>query len=131
MFTSIYFYFMLVVLMFALGDLVGVLTKGMFSGMMVTMLLFLVFFLTGVFPADIISQAGLTQLGNIAIGMVLFNMGTTINYKQLIREWKTVALAAICMLASCLAMVVVMPIVGKDAVLVGMPVINGAAMAPN
>ncbi len=129
MFTSIYFYFMLVVLMFALGDLVGVLTKGMFSGMMVTMLLFLVFFLTGVFPADIISQAGLTQLGNIAIGMVLFNMGTTINYKQLIREWKTVALAAICMLASCLAMVVVMPIVGKDAVLVGMPVINGAAMA--
>ncbi len=129
MFTSIYFYFLMVVLVFAIGDIVGVLTKGKLSGMMVTMFVFLVAFLAGVFPADIIDQAGLTKLGNIAIGMVLFNMGTTVNYKQLIQEWKTVSLAAICMVASCLAMICVMPIVGKDAVLVGMPVINGAAMA--
>ena len=129
MFQSLYFMFFLVVLVFALGDITGAATKGKLSGMMVTMLIFLVCFLAGVFPKDIIDQAGLTQIGNLAIGMVLFNMGTTINYKQLIREWKTVALAALCMLASCVMMLCVIPIVGKDAVLVGMPVINGAAMA--
>jgi hypothetical protein len=128
MFQSLYFMFFLVVLVFALGDITGAATKGKLSGMMVTMLIFLVCFLAGVFPKDIIDQAGLTQIGNLAIGMVLFNMGTTINYKQLIREWKTVALAALCMLASCVMMLCVIPIVGKDAVLVGMPVINGAAM---
>ena len=129
MFSSLYFYFFIVVLVFAIGDLVGVATKGMLSGMMVTMFIFLIGFLTGVFPKDLIAQSGLTQLGNIAIGMVLFNMGTTINFRQLVQEWKTVALAAIAMLASCLAMLCVSPIVGFKTVLVGMPVINGAAMA--
>ncbi len=129
MFSSMYFYFMIVVLVFALGDLVGGVTKGKLSSMMVVMALFLIGFLTGIFPADIIDQAGLTQLASLAISMILFNMGTTINVQQLIREWKTVLMSAICMLTSCLCMLLAIPILGKQTVLIGMPVINGAAMA--
>ena len=121
--------FMIVLIVFALGDIVGKITKGKLSGMMVVMLLFLVGFLTKLFPADIIDQGGLTALSKLAIAMVLFNMGTTLNVKQLIEEWRTVLMAALCMLASCLVMLLVSPIIGFDTVLVGMPVINGAAMA--
>lgn len=121
--------FMVVLIVFALGDIVGKITKGKLSGMMVVMLLFLVGFLTKLFPADIIDQGGLTALSKLAIAMVLFNMGTTLNVRQLIEEWKTVLMAALCMLASCLVMLLVSPIIGFDTVLVGMPVINGAAMA--
>ena len=121
--------FMIVLIVFALGDIVGKLTKGKLSGMMVVMLLFLVGFLTKLFPADIIDQVGLTALSKLAIAMVLFNMGTTLNVKQLIEEWRTVLMAALCMLASCVVMLLVSPIIGFDTVLVGMPVINGAAMA--
>ena len=121
--------FMIVLIVFALGDIVGKITKGKLSGMMVVMLLFLVGFLTKLFPADIIDQGGLTALSNLAIAMVLFNMGTTLNVKQLIEEWRTVLMAALCMLASCVVMLLVSPIIGFDTVLVGMPVINGAAMA--
>ena len=121
--------FMIVLIVFALGDMVGKLTKGKLSGMMVVMLLFLVGFLTKLFPADIIDQGGLTALSKIAIAMVLFNMGTTLNVKQLVEEWRTVLMAALCMLASCIVMLLVTPIIGFDTVLVGMPVINGAAMA--
>ena len=121
--------FMIVLIVFALGDIVGKITKGKLSGMMVVMLLFLVGFLTKLFPADIIDQGGLTALSKLAIAMVLFNMGTTLNVKQLIEEWRTVLMAALCMLASCLVMLLVSPIIGFDIVLVGMPVINGAAMA--
>lgn len=121
--------FMIVLIVFALGDVVGKLTKGKLSGMMVVMLLFLVGFLTKLFPADIIDQGGLTALSKLAIAMVLFNMGTTLNVKQLVEEWKTVLMAALCMLASCIVMLLVTPIIGFDTVLVGMPVINGAAMA--
>ncbi len=124
-----YFYLMVVVVIFAVGDLIGHFTGGKLSGMMMVMLLFLVAFLAGWIPADIIDQAGLTQLASAATGMVLFNMGTTINIKQMVREWRVVAMAALCMVVSCLAMLCVIPIVGADAVLVGMPVINGAAMA--
>lgn len=121
--------FMIVLIVFALGDIVGKLTKGKLSGMMVVMLLFLVSFLTKLFPADIIDQGGLTALSKLAIAMVLFNMGTTLNVKQLVEEWRTVLMAALCMLASCIVMLLVTPIIGFDTVLVGMPVINGAAMA--
>ena len=121
--------FMIVLIVFALGDIVGKITKGKLSGMMVVMLLFLVGFLTKLIPADIIDQGGLTALSKLAIAMVLFNMGTTLNVKQLIEEWRTVLMAALCMLASCLLMLLVSPIIGFDTVLVGMPVINGAAMA--
>ena len=121
--------FMIVLIVFALGDIVGKITKGQLSGMMVVMLLFLVGFLTKLFPADIIDQGGLTALSKLAIAMVLFNMGTTLNVKQLIEEWRTVLMAALCMLASCVVMLLVSPIIGFDTVLVGMPVINGAAMA--
>ncbi len=121
--------FMIVLIVFALGDIVGKITKGKLSGMMVVMLLFLVGFLTKLIPADIIDQGGLTALSKLAIAMVLFNMGTTLNVKQLIKEWRTVLVAALCMLASCLVMLLVSPVIGFDTVLVGMPVINGAAMA--
>ena len=121
--------FMIVLIVFALGDIVGKLTKGKLSGMMVVMLLFLVGFLTKLFPADIIDQGGLTALSKLAIAMVLFNMGTTLNVKQLVEEWRPVLMAALCMLASCIVMLLVTPIIGFDTVLVGMPVINGAAMA--
>lgn len=121
--------FMIVLIVFALGDIVGKITKGKLSGMMVVMLLFLVGFLTKLIPADIIDQGGLTALSKLAIAMVLFNMGTTLNVKQLIEEWRTVLMAALCMLASCLVMLLVSPIIGFDTILVGMPVINGAAMA--
>ena len=121
--------FMIVLIVFALGDIVGKITKGKLSGMMVVMLLFLVGFLTKLIPADIIDQGGLTALSKLAIAMVLFNMGTTLNVKQLIEEWRTVLMAALCMLASCLVMLLVSPIIGFDTALVGMPVINGAAMA--
>ena len=121
--------FMIVLIVFALGDIVGKITKGQLSGMMVVMLLFLVGFLTKLIPADIIDQGGLTALSKLAIAMILFNMGTTLNVKQLIEEWRTVLMAALCMLASCLVMLLVSPIIGFDTMLVGMPVINGAAMA--
>lgn len=121
--------FMIVLIVFALGDIVGKITKGKLSGMMVVMLLFLVGFLTKLIPADIIDQGGITALSKLAIAMVLFNMGTTLNVKQLIEEWRTVLMAALCMLASCLVMLLVSPIIGFDTMLVGMPVINGAAMA--
>ena len=121
--------FMIVLIVFALGDIVGKITKGKLSGMMVVMLLFLVGFLTKLIPADLIDKGGLTALSKLAIAMVLFNMGTTLNVKQLIEEWRTVLMAALCMLASCLVMLLVSPIIGFDTMLVGMPVINGAAMA--
>lgn len=129
MFESAYFYFALVLLIFAIGDFIGMLTKGKLSQMMIVMLLFLIGFLSGLIPADIIQQAGISSISNHAVAMVLFNIGTTINVRQFIHEWRTVVIAACAMIASCLIMLCTIPVLGIDTVLVAMPVINGAAMA--
>jgi putative effector of murein hydrolase LrgA (UPF0299 family) len=71
MFSNMYFYLMVVVLVFAIGDMIGHFTKGKLSGMMMVMLLFLIAFLVGILPGDIIDKAGLTQLASAATGMVL------------------------------------------------------------
>ena len=126
---SLYFYMMIVVIIFAAGDMIGQFTRGKLSGLMVVMLLFLFGFVSGILPKDIINQAGLSHLAAISTAMVLFNMGASIDIMQLINEWKTVLMATLCMIASCITMFLAAPILGIETVLIGMPVINGAAMA--
>ena len=69
------------------------------------------------------------RLNKTTDGDVYLDFLSDPNVKQLIEEWRTVLMAALCMLASCVVMLLVSPIIGFDTVLVGMPVINGAAMA--
>lgn len=129
MFDNTYFYLMIVVLLFAIGDLIGYISKGKLSGMMMVMLMFLMGFLAKILPDDIIDRAGLTELTSIAAALVLFNMGASINIKQLFREWRTALMAALSMLFSCIAILCVAPLVGMKTALLACPVINGAAMA--
>ncbi len=98
MFDTVYFYLALVVVIFALGDLISHITKGRLSGLMMVML--------------------------------LFNMGTTVNLRQLIREWRTVALAVLLTGSACVAMLIVgAPLIGAETVWIGMPSVNGATIA--
>ncbi|GBD79640.1 putative uncharacterized protein [Tetragenococcus halophilus subsp. halophilus] len=77
-FQNSYFYFFLVMLVYGIGDVLGVLTKAKVSSVFVVMLTFLILFMTGVFPADIIDQAGLSSMADMAVGMLIFHMGTTL-----------------------------------------------------
>lgn len=120
---------MIVLLVFAVGDLVGTLTKAKISSMFVVMVGFLVLFLAKVLPGDIIDQAGLTSMCTISIQFLLFNMGTTVNLKQLAREWRTVVASCVAMLVAVIACVVVIPIIGKQSALVAAPVLTGGIAA--
>ena len=93
-----YFYLFIVVAIFAIGDLMGVLTKAKVSSVFVVMMLFLIGFMSGIIPADIIDQAGLTQIGRWSAAFIILHMGTMINMKELINEWRTVVTAIISML---------------------------------
>lgn len=129
MFTSNFFYLAIILAIFGLGDIVGHYTKGKFSGLMVVYLVFLVAFMSGALPKDVIAQSGLTAIATHAMGMILFNMGSSINFRQLIQEWRTVAMAALCMVASCLLLYCTAPIIGRTEALATMPIINGAMAA--
>lgn len=115
--------------LFAIGDVLGVATKAKVSSVFVALLLFLIGFLTGIFPKDIIDQAGLTQIAKWSSAILIVHMGTSINLGQLVREWRTVAMSVVAMLVAVVSVVVVIPLVGKEAAVVSIPIINGGIVA--
>ena len=78
-----FFWLMICLLLFAIGDLLSVVTKARLSSVFVALMLFLAGFLLDIFPDDIISQAGLTQIGSFASAYIVFHMGTMIEMGQL------------------------------------------------
>ncbi|NLD16187.1 MAG: hypothetical protein GX666_01235 [Tissierellia bacterium] len=124
-----YLYLFIVLAIFGIGDVLGVLTKAKLSSVFVVMLLFLVGFLSGILPADIIDQAGLTQIGKWCTGFIVFHMGTMINMKQLMNEWRTVATSVLSMIVAIAGALIVIPIIGRESAIVSIPIVNGGIVA--
>lgn len=122
-------YLSIVIGLFAIGDWLGLWTKAKLSSIFVVLISYLVLFLFKVFPADIIDQAGLTVVAKWATPMLVFHMGTMINLRQLIDEWRTVVISVIGMVAAMVGIFLVIPLIGREAAIVSIPVINGALVA--
>lgn len=120
------FWFFIVLLVFAIGDVLGIKTKGALSSTFIMLIVFLILFLTKVLPPDVIEQAGLMQLSSIAVYIVMVDMGAMIDFQQLKSEWRTVIISVLAMVCTGIGVLCVLPIIGKESVLVSIPIINGA-----
>ena len=119
----------MILLIFFLGDLVGALTKAKISSMFVIMMGFLVLFLSGIYPANIMEISGFAGLAKLGQYFLLFNMGTSVDVNALKREWRTVLCAVIGMAAAILGCAVAIPLIGKEFALAAAPVVNGGIVA--
>lgn len=124
-----FYYLFICLAIFAIGDFMGTLTRARLSAVFVSLILFLIGFMTGVLPPDIIEQAGLTDLGRWAAPFIIFHMGTMINLKELVDEWRTVLMAVISMLVVIVSTFLVIPIIGKESAIIGVPILNGGIVA--
>lgn len=124
-----YYYLFIALGMFALGDILAVLTKAKMSSVFTALILFLIGFMTGIFPADIIKQAGLEQIGVFATAFIVFHMGTIVNIRELVEQWRTVVLSLIAMVVVIGAILLAIPLIGKQAAIVAIPVMKGGIVA--
>lgn len=124
-----YFWLMICITLFAIGDLFGVITKARLSSVFVALMLFLIGFLFDIFPDDIISQAGLTQVGQFSTAFIVFHMGTMINMEQLKKEWRTVVMALVSMIIAVGMVTILIPVIGRENAFVSIPIINGGIVA--
>ena len=127
--TGNFFYFLIVIGIFAIGDYLGILTKAKVSAVFVALFLFLVGFLTNVFPPNIIELAGLAEFGQMSGAILIFHMGTMIDLRQLAQEWRTVLTALLSMIVVMIACFAVAPFLGMKNVIVAIPVINGGIVS--
>ncbi|MDR1977965.1 MAG: hypothetical protein LBQ42_04455 [Synergistaceae bacterium] len=81
-----------VMLAYAIGDVVSNRTKAIFSMIFVTGAIFLFAFWGGL-PKDIFNASGLMPFAAISMPFILVHMGTLMKVRNLINEWKTVTVA--------------------------------------
>ncbi len=124
-----HYYLFICLIIFGIGDFLGTLTKAKLSSVFVSLILFLIGFMTGILPPDIISLAGLADLGAWSSAFIIFHMGTMINLKELLDEWRTVLIAVISMIIAIGSTLLVMPIIGKESAIVSIPILNGGIVA--
>lgn len=129
MFDNMFWYLLVCLGFFGIGDLLGVATKAKVSSVFVSLMLFLFAFMTGLIPPDIIKQAGLDQIAKWAVLFLIFSMGTTINMRELIAEWRTVVTACLAMGVVMLSAVVLIPLIGYEESIVSLPIVTGGIVA--
>ena len=129
MFDNVFFYLFLCLLFFGIGDVLGTLTKAKLSSVFVSLFLFLICFVTGLIPPDIIKQAGLTEVGKWVTPFIVFSMGTSINLREFIAEWRTLVTAIFSMVVVAIAGLAMIPLIGYNETIVSVPIINGGIVA--
>ena len=115
--------------LYAIGDIVSVKTKGLLSLVFVLCVVMLIGFWCGL-PTDIVTTAGIAPLGKVSASLLVVGVGTTMNTKELMRQWKTVIASFCCCTAGVLLIVFVGRfIIGTDAAIAGAPIFAGASVA--
>lgn len=114
---------------FAIGDMMGVFSKAKLSSVFVALMTFLVLFLAGILPKDVVKMAGLTDLAKMATPFLVFSMGSSINLTQMKKNWKVVVMSLFAMLVAIGSVLAVSPIIGLQSALVSIPIVNGGIVA--
>lgn len=120
---------LIILLIFAAGDIIGTLTKAAISTMFTIMFVFFVLFMLHIIPADICTTSGLTAVSGMGLQFLLVDMGSSVELSVLKREWRTVATATLALIIAIIACLLVIPIIGRNAALTGAPVIAGGIVA--
>ena len=126
------FAFMVFTLIFgAFGDTIAYKTKAVVSAVIVGCLCYLAGYLTGFIPKDSLDSTGLTTIMNsFGIALMITNLGTMINLKELIREWKTVLVACAGLVGiAVIAFTAGTWIFGREYALCAAPPISGGIIA--
>lgn len=81
--------FVIVMLVWTVSDLVAKKTRSLLSSLFVASIIFLVGFLTGIFPEDLLASSSLLALAGVVVGFVIVHLGTMISLDDFKKQWKT------------------------------------------
>ncbi len=115
--------------LFAFGDVVAERTKGIISMVLVVSIALLIGFWCGL-PTTIVNDSKVLSLGSFAAALLVISVGTMIDFAELIREWRVVAIALLSILAiSLLVFLAGVPLIGKSMAITGAPIVMGGSVA--
>ncbi len=86
---------LVIVGLLVVGEIGSRLLKAAVPSFLIAGLLFVAALWSGLLPSNLVETSGLTVLTPTAIMLVIVHMGTTTNIKELLANWRVVALAAL------------------------------------
>ena len=81
--------FTVVMLVWTISDFVAKKTKSLLSSLFVASIIFLIGFLTGVFPHDLLTASSLLALAGVVVGFIIVHLGTMISLDDFKKQWRT------------------------------------------
>ena len=81
--------FVVVMLVWTVSDWVAKKTRSLLSSLFVASIIFLVGFMTGVFPEDLLQASSLLGLAGVVVGFIIVHLGTMISLDDFKKQWKT------------------------------------------
>jgi hypothetical protein len=81
--------FVVVMLVWTVSDFIAKKTKSLLSSLFVASLIFLIGFLTGIFPEDLLSSSSLLALAGVVVGFIIVHLGTMISLDDFKKQWRT------------------------------------------
>lgn len=120
---------MLVMICYAIGDIVSYKTKAVFSMIFVTGFIFLFGFWYG-FPKTIFQTTGTMAFAAVSLPIILVHMGTLMKLRDIKQEWKTVIIAFVGLVALSIGLFFIAgPILGREMALTAAGPISGGIVA--
>lgn len=116
-------------IVYTIGDVVATATKSIVPSLFVCSAIFLVSFWLGM-PETLFKDSFMFNIGAVFIPVLLVHMGSMLNLKQLIEQWKTVLIASAGIVGICaLLLTIGSVVVGKETAIVAAPPISGGLIA--
>lgn len=81
--------FVVVMLVWTVSDWVAKKTRSLLSSLFVASIIFLIGFMTGVFPEDLLQASSLLGLAGVVVGFIIVHLGTMISLDDFKKQWKT------------------------------------------
>ena len=81
--------FVVVMAVWTVSEFVARKTKSLLSSLFVASLIFLVGFLSGIFPEDLLASSSLLALAGGGVGFIIVHLGTVISLDDFKKQWKT------------------------------------------
>lgn len=105
----------IVCVIFAVGDFISDRTHAVIPVLLFATVTFLILFWSGIVPTTLFTDAGLMPISTMMTGLFIVNMGTLLDLKQFIEQWKVVVLGlAIVIVGGVLMFFVARPILGNN-----------------
>lgn len=122
--------FLTMLLLIIIGEVISTATKAFVPSMFISAILFVLGFWT-ILPKDILQQGGIaSNLPTFLVMMMVVHLGTMLDIKELIDQWKTVVVTLAGMLGIMVIILTVgILILGRDTAAIAAPPLTGGFVA--